>query len=253
MPLLALVLSALPGLAEVLSFPSQESFGWFAYAPRPALASLAATPWLPFVLCGLTLWAPRVLGPVGVAATCATLAVGTLVTGEGTWFSITCHVAVLAILALVWRRGYRGERPALFTGLAWAVAVIATAWDPLERLVHTLSWEWEREAGRSLEVVYRDPAFVFDPGLLWAMLVAVFVTAAHLTGRRLVALMAVPLPAIMAASCWPSWQAVPYGVAGVALLLAYWRPAIPREAPPPMVALALVGAVATLVMVYFAP
>ncbi|GAA2374047.1 hypothetical protein GCM10010404_31930 [Nonomuraea africana] len=222
MPLIAILLSALPSLVD--AFPPAASFGWFAYAPAP----LPDVPWLPFVLCGLALWAPRLLGPVGVAATCVALAVETLVTGDGTWFAIACHVTALVVLALVWRRGFRGERPALFTGLAWAVAVAATAWEQLERLVHALSWAWERDAGRFLGAGYRDPAFVFDPGFLWAVLVAVAVTAAHLTGRRLVALLAVPLLAVLAAARWPSAQAVPYVVAGVALLLAHWRPAIPR-------------------------
>ncbi|GAA3311802.1 hypothetical protein [Nonomuraea dietziae] len=159
---------------------------------------------------------------------------GTLVTGEGTWFSITCHVAVPGDPGAGVAGVLPWERPALFTRARLAVAVIATAWDPLERLVHTLSWEWDARRAALLEVVYRDPAFVFDPGLLWATARRRVRDRGPLTGRRLVALMAVPCRRSWRASCWPSWQAVPYGVAGVALLLAYWRPAIPREAPPPM-------------------
>ncbi|MEU4545612.1 hypothetical protein [Nonomuraea dietziae] len=249
MPLLAILLSVLPGLAEVLSFPSEESFGWFAYAPAP----LSDVPWLPFVLCGLALWAPRFLGPVGAAATCAMLAVETLVSSAAAWFTIACHLGTLVVLALVWRRGFDRERPALFTSLAWVVAILAMGWEPLGLLLYRISWALESEADGFLQPGMVYETVEFDPGFLWAVVVAVAVSAAHLTGRRLVALMAVPLLAIMAASCWPSGQAVPYVVAGVALLLAHGRPAVPREAPPPMVALALVGAVVTLVMVYFAP
>ncbi|MEU4699111.1 hypothetical protein [Nonomuraea dietziae] len=248
MPLLALVLSVLPGLAEVLSFPSEESFGWFAYASAP----LSDVPWLPFVLCGLALWAPRFLGPVGAAATCAMLAVETLVSSAA-WFTIACHLGTLVVLALVWRRGFARERPALFTSLAWVVAILAVAWEPLGLLYYRISWALESEADGFLQPGMVDETVEFDPGFLWAVIVAVAVSAAHLTGRRLVGILVAPFLAIAATMCWPSMQAVPYAVAGVALLLAHWRPAIPREAPPPMVALALVGAVVTFVMVYFAP